>query len=74
MSNKPRKITKSKNFKISGQKNNAEQSKILRYFFLDENLILLIIILDIIKLKLNRASCLLSKIRYFVRAPLLRTI
>ena len=42
--------------------------------FLDENLILSSIILDIIKLKLNRASCLLSKIRHFVRAPLLRTI
>ena len=30
--------------------------------------------LDTIKLKLKRANCLLSKIRHYIRAPLLRTI
>ena len=30
--------------------------------------------LDTIKLKLNKENCSLSKIRYFVRAPLLRAI
>ena len=30
--------------------------------------------LENLKLKLNRANCLLSKIRYFVKLPSLRTI
>ena len=30
--------------------------------------------LDTFKLKLNRTNCILSKIRHYVRAPLLRTI
>ena len=41
--------------------------------FLDENLSFKYH-LDTSKLKLNRVNCLLSKIRHFVRAPLLRTI
>ena len=41
--------------------------------FLDENLSFKYH-LDTSKLKLNRVNCLLSKLRHFVRAPLLRTI
>ena len=47
-------------------------TKYLR-LFLDENLSFKYH-LDTIKLKLNRANCLLSKIRHYVRASLLRTI
>ena len=58
--------------RISGQKQNAKQDKILRsssrwkHFFQTSS--------SYYQLKLNRANCLLSKIRYYVRASLLRTI
>ena len=69
---KNRKITKTMNFRVSGQKIMLSKTKYLG-LFLDENLSFKYH-LDTIKLKLNRANCLLSKIRHFVRAPLLRTI
>ena len=70
---KIRKITKTMNFRISGQK--IKMLSKIKYLglLLDGNLSFKYD-LDTIKLKLNKANCLLSKIRYFVRAPLLRAI
>ena len=68
---KTKRITQNMNFRISGQKINIISDT--KYFGLilnehfkyhSQNL----------KLKLNRANCLLSKIRYYVKFPLLRTI
>ena len=70
---KNRKITKNMNFRISGQKIKMLSKTKYLGLFLDENLSFKYH-LDTIKLKLNRANCLLSKIRHYVRAPLLRTI
>ena len=69
---KNRKITKNMNFRISGQKIKMLSKTKYLGLFLDENLSFKY--LDTIKLKLNRANCLLSKIRHYVRASLLRTI
>ena len=68
---KNRKITKNMNFRISGQKIKMLSKTKYLGLFLDENLSFKYH-LDTIKLKLNRANCLLSKIRHYVRAPLLR--
>ena len=70
---KNRKITKNMNFRISGQKIKMWSKTKYLGLFLDENLSFKYH-LDTIKLKLNRANCLLSKIRHYIRAPLLRTI
>ena len=70
---KNRKITKNMNFRISGQKIKMLSKTKYLGLFLDENLSFKYH-LDTIKLKLNRANCLLSKIIHYVRAPLLRTI
>ena len=61
------------NFIKSGQ--NIKMLRKLQYFglLLDGNLSFKYD-LDTIKLKLNKENCSLSKIRYFVRAPLLRAI
>ena len=68
-----KKITKNINFRISGQKINLiSQTKYLE-FILDEHLTFQYHLQNL-KLKLNRANCLLSKIRYYVKFPLLRTI
>ena len=61
------------NFRISGQKIKMLSKTKYLCLFLDENLSFKYHV-DIIKLKLNRANCLLSEIRHYVRAPLLRTI
>ena len=61
------------NFRISGQKITMLSKTKYVGLFLDENLSFKYY-LDTIKLKLNRANCLLFKIRYYVRAPLLRAI
>ena len=69
---KSKNITKNMNFRISGQKINIIcETKYLR-LILDEHLTLKYH-LECLKLKLNRANCLLSKIRFFVKFPLLRT-
>ena len=70
---KNRKIKKTMNFIKSGQ--NIKMLRKLQYFglLLDGNLSFKYD-LDTIKLKLNKENCSLSKIRYFVRAPLLRAI
>ena len=61
------------NFRISGQKiNMISQTKYLG-LILDKHLTLKYHLQNI-KLKLNRADCVLSKIRYYVKFPLLRTI
>ena len=61
------------NFRISGQKIKILSKTKYLGLFLDENLPFKYH-LDTIKLKLNRANCLLSKIRHYATAPLLRTI
>ena len=58
------------NFRISVKM--LSKTKYL-HLFLDENHFFKYY-LDTIKLKLNRENCLLSKIKHYVRAPLLRTI
>ena len=70
---KNRKITKNRNFKISGQKIKMLSKTKYLGLFLEENLSFKYH-LDTFKLKLNRTNCILSKIRHYVRAPLLRTI
>ena len=70
---KKRKIIKNMNFRISGQKIKMLSKTKYLGFFLDENLSFKYN-LDTIKWKLNIANCLLSKVRPYVRAPLLRTI
>ena len=70
---KDKKFTKNMNFRISGQKiNMISQTKYLG-LILDEHLTFKYHLQNL-KLKLNRANCLLSKIRYYVKFPLLRTI
>ena len=61
------------NFRISGQKvNMISQTRHLR-LILDEHLTFKYYLQNL-KLKLNRANFLLSKIRYYVKFPLLRTM
>ena len=61
------------NFRISGQKiNMISQTKYLG-LILDKHLTLKYHLQNL-KLKLNRANCVLSKIRYYVKFPLLPTI
>ena len=70
---KGKKVTKNMNFRISGQKiNMISQTK---YFelILDEHLIFKYHLQNL-KLKVNRAYFLLSKVRYYVKFPLLWTI
>ena len=69
---KNKNITKNMIFRISEQKINICKTKYLG-LILDEHLTFKYH-LENLKLKLNRANCLLSKIRYFVKFPLLRTI
>ena len=70
---KEKKITKNMNFRMSEQKINMIcQTKYLG-LILDENL-LFKYHFQSLKLKLNKANCLLSKVRYYVKLPLLRTI
>ena len=61
------------NFRISGQKISIICKTKCLGPILDEHLTFKYH-LENLKLKLNRANCLLSKIRYFVKFPLLRTI
>ena len=70
---KNRNINRNMNFKINGQKIKMLSKTKYLSLFLGENLSFKYH-LDTIKLKLNRTNCLLSKIRHYVRAPLLRTI
>ena len=70
---KNKNITKKMNFRISGQKINIILKTKYLGLILDEHLTFKYH-LENLKLKLNRANCLLSKIRYFVKFPLLRTI
>ena len=70
---KHKNITKNMNFRISGQKINIICKTKYLGLILDEHLTFKYH-LENLKLKLNRANCLLSKIRYFVKFPLLRTI
>ena len=63
-------------FKISGQKTNIICKRKHLGFILDKNLKIKILLkyhLEHIKSKLTRANCPLSKIRNFVKFPLLRT-
>ena len=61
------------NFRISGQKVNMISQTRYLGLILDEHLTFKYYLQNL-KLKLNRANCLLSKIRYYVKFPLLRTI
>ena len=70
---KNKNITKNVNFSISGQKINIICKTKYLGLILDEHLTVKYH-LENLKLKLSRANCLLSKIRYFVKFPLLRTI
>ena len=70
---KNRKISKNVNFRVSGQKIKMLSKTKYLCLFLDENLSFKYY-LHTMKLKLSRANCLLSKIRYYVRTPFLRTI
>ena len=70
---KNKRITKKLNFRISGQKIKICNKTKYLGIILDENLTFKPH-LDKLKLKLNRGNCLLSKIRYYVQAGLLRTI
>ena len=65
---KDKKFTKNMNFRISGQKiNMISQTKYLG-LILDEHLTFKYHLQNL-KLKLNRANCLLSKIRYYSNSP-----
>ena len=64
---------KNMNFRISGQKVNMISQTRYLGLILDEHLTFKYYLQNL-KLKLNRANCLLSKIRYYVKFPLLRTI
>ena len=70
---KHKNITKNMNFRISGQKINIICKTKYLGLILDEHLTFKYH-LENLKLKLNKANCLLSKIRYFVKLLLLRTI
>ena len=61
------------NFRIGGQKINMISKTKHLGLILDEHLTFKYHLQNL-KLKLNRANCFLSKIRYFVKFPLLRTI
>ena len=67
---KDKKITKNMNFRISGQKINMISQTRYLGLMLDEHLTFKYYLQNL-KLKLNRANCLLSKIRYYVKFPLL---
>ena len=64
---------KNMNFRISGQKVNMISQTRYLGLILDEHLTFKYYLQNL-KLKLNRANCLLSKIRCYVKFPLLRTI
>ena len=70
---KNKNITKKMNFRISGQKINITCETKYLGLILDEHLTFKYH-LENLKLRLNRANCLLLKIRYFLEFPLLRTI
>ena len=70
---KNKNITKNMNFRTGGQKINIICNTKHLGLTLDKHLTFKYH-LENLKLKLNRANCLLSKIRYFVKFPLLRTI
>ena len=61
---------KNMNFRISGQKVNMISQTRYLGLILDEHLTFKYYLQNL-KLKLNRANCLLSKIRYYVKFPLL---
>ena len=61
---------KNMNFRISGQKVNMISQTRYLGLILDEHLTFKYYLQNL-KLKLNRANCLLSKIRYYVKLPLL---
>ena len=65
---KDKKITENMNFRISGQKINMISETRYLGLILNEHLTFKY---HLQKLKLNRANCLLSKIRYYVKFPLL---
>ena len=70
---KHKNITKNMNFRISGKKINIICKTKYLGLILDKHLTFKYH-LENLKLKQSRANCLLSKIRYFVKFPLLRTI
>ena len=70
---KNKKITKNMNFRTSGQKINILRKTKYLAIILDEHLTFKYH-LENLNLKLNRANCLLSKIRYYVKFSLLRTL
>ena len=70
---KNKKITKNMNFRISGQKINILRKTKYLGIILDEHLTFKYH-LENLNLKLKRANCLLSKIRYCVKFSLLRTL
>ena len=70
---KHKNITKNMNFRISGKEINIICKTKYLGVILEKHLTFKYH-LENLKLKLNRANCLLSKIRYFVKFPLQRTI
>ena len=66
-------ITKNMNFRISGQTIKIFSKTKYLVIILDENLTFKYH-LDNLKFKLNRANCLLAKIRYYIKPMLLSTI
>ena len=70
---KNKNITQNINFRISGQKINILCKTKYLGIILDEHLTFKYH-LENLNLKLNRAYCLLSKTRYYVKFPLLRTL
>ena len=70
---KDKNFTKNMNFRISGQKINMISQTRYLGLMLDEHLTFKYYLQNL-KLKLNRSNCLLSKIRYYVKLPLLWTI
>ena len=69
---KNKKITKNLKFRISGQKMNISKTR-CHGLILDEHLTFKYLLVNS-KLKLSIANSLLSKIGYFIKFPLLRTI
>ena len=67
---KDKNFTKNMNFRISGQKINMISQTRYLGLMLDEHLTFKYYLQNL-KLKLNRANCLKSKIRYYVKFPLL---
>ena len=70
---KDKKVTKDMNFRVSGQKINMISQISYLGLILDEHLTFKYHLWNL-KLKLNRANCLLSKIRYHVKFPFLCSI